>query len=191
MLIVTRSDILALVDVAALIPPVATAMQRVSQGRTDLPLRHAYRLPHGNLFGVMPGSMQDPPVYGAKLLSLFPDNPKYGRSSHAGLMLIFDPETGLARACLDAAELTAMRTAAASGVATQALARDDAATLALIGCGEQAHSHLAAMRAVRDLRRVIVWGRDPAKSAAFAATHGVESAPTIEAAIAPADIVCT
>jgi ornithine cyclodeaminase len=124
-------------------------------------------------------------------LSLFPDNPRHGRSSHAGLYLLFDPETGLASACLDAAVLTALRTAAASAVATASLARADAAVLALIGAGEEAVSHLAAMHAVRKLSRVLVWARDPAKAAAFARTHGVETAPSIAAAMAQADIVCT
>ncbi|MCW3474452.1 ornithine cyclodeaminase family protein [Limobrevibacterium gyesilva] len=191
MRILTRADITALVDVAALIAPVAAAMQRVSEGRAELPLRSVVPVGGGNRLGVMPGALGDPPVYGAKLLSLFPDNPKHGRSSHAGLMLIFDPETGLVRACMDASELTALRTAAASAVATQALARADAATLAIIGCGEQAHSHLAAMRAVRPLRRVVVWGRDPANAEAFARRHGIDTADTLAAAVAQADIVCT
>jgi ornithine cyclodeaminase len=78
-----------------------------------------------------------------------------------------------------------------SAVATAELARADASVLALIGAGEEAVSHLAAMRAVRPIRRVLVWARDPARAAAFAATHGVETAPTIAAALAQADIVCT
>ncbi|MBU6498719.1 MAG: ornithine cyclodeaminase family protein, partial [Rhodospirillales bacterium] len=118
-------------------------------------------------------------------------NPRHGRSSHAGLMVVFDPATGLARGCLDAAELTALRTAAASAVATRVLARADATHLALIGAGEQAHSHLAAMRAVRPLTRVTVWARDPGKARAFAATYGIDTAPDVAAALASADIVCT
>jgi alanine dehydrogenase len=191
MRILSGADISALVDVAALLAPIGAAMQRVSEGRAELPLRSVVNLGGGNRFGIMPGSLADPPSYGAKLLSLFPDNPRHGRSSHAGLYLLFDPATGLPSACLDAAVLTALRTAAASAVATAALARADATVLALIGCGEQAISHLAAMRAVRPLGRVLVWGRDPAKAAAFARTHGVETAPSIADALAQADLVCT
>jgi len=191
MRVLSGTDITALVDVAALLAPIAAAMQRVSERRAELPLRSVVELGGGNRFGIMPGSLADPPSYGAKLLSLFPDNPRHGRSSHAGLYLLFDPTTGLASACLDAAVLTALRTAGASAVATAALARTDASVLALIGCGEEAVSHLAAMHAVRKLSRVLVWGRDPAKAAAFAATHGVETVASISAALAQADIVCT
>ena len=191
MRVLSGSDISALVDIAALLAPIRDAMRQVSAGRAELPLRSVVELGGGNRFGIMPGSLADPPSYGAKLLSLFPDNPRHGRSSHAGLYLLFDPANGLPSACLDAAVLTALRTAAASAVATAALARTDAAVLALIGCGEQAVSHLAAMRSVRKLGRVLVWGRDPARAAAFAATHGVETAPSIAAALAQADIVCT
>ncbi len=191
MRVLSGNDITALVDVAALVPPIAAAMQRVSERRAELPLRSVVDLGGGKRFGIMPGSLADPPTHGAKLLSLFPDNPRHGRSSHAGLYLLFDPITGLASACLDAAVLTALRTAAATAVATAELARADATVLALIGAGEEAVSHLAAMRAVRPLKRVLVWARDPARAAAFAAAHGVETAPTVAAALAQADIVCT
>lgn len=191
MLVLSATDITALVDVAALIPPIAAVMRRVSEGRGQLPLRLAIDLGGGNRFGVMPGSIDDPPGYGAKLISLFPDNPRHGRSSHSGLYLLFDPATGLPSACLDAALLTALRTPAATAVATDALARADASVLALIGCGEQAAYHIPAMRAVRPIRRVLVWGRNADRAAAFAGTHGAEVVSSVAAALAEADIVCT
>jgi len=189
--ILTRGDIASLVDPAALIAPMAATMRRVSEGHTEMPLRSVIPLGDGRHFGIMPGAMRGPDAHGAKLLSLYPDNPRHGRSSHTGLMVVFDAETGRPRACLDAAELTATRTAAATAVATAALARRDAASLAIIGCGEQAHSHIAAVRAVRPIRRVLVWGRDPAKAAAFARENAAEVAATVAAAAAEADIVCT
>ena len=191
MRILSGTDILSVVDVAALIDPIAVAMRRVSEGRADLPLRSVIDLGGGNRFGIMPGSMQDPPGYGAKLISLFPGNPRHGRSSHTGVYVLFDPATGRPTACLDAAVLTALRTPAASAVATQALARPDAATLALIGCGEQAAHHIAAMRAVRPIRRVLVWGRNAERATAFARAHDAEFLPDIAAACAEANIVCT
>jgi ornithine cyclodeaminase len=184
-------DIAAVAGIADLIAPIAEVMASVSAGGATLPLRSIVKLAGGNMFGIMPGAIGAPAVHGAKLLSLYPDNPSQGRSSHAGLMLVFDAVTGLATGCLDAAELTAMRTAAATAVATRALARDDATRLALIGCGEQAHTHLTAMRAVRDISRVCVWGRDGAKAAAFARAHGIDVADDIADAVAGADIVCT
>ena len=189
MLVLSAADISSLVDVAALIAPIDAVMRRVSEGRGQLPLRSAIPVGGNNRFGVMPGAMDD--GYGAKLLSLFPDNPRHGRSSHTGLYLLFDPATGLPVACLDAAILTALRTPAASAVATRALARADASVLALIGCGEQAAHHIPAMRAVRPIRRVLVWGRNGERAAAFARTHDAEVAPSVAAAIAAADIVCT
>ena len=191
MRILNRADIRALTDVAALVPAMHTAMLRVSAGATDMPLRSMIPLPGGRLFGIMTGAMRDPDIHGAKLLSLYPDNPRSGRSSHCGVEVIFDADTGLPAAVVDAAELTAIRTAAATAVATDALARPGPARLALIGCGEQAHSHIAAMRAVRPISSIVVWGRDPAKAAAFAAHNGTEVAPTVAAALAAADIVCT
>ena len=96
---------------------------------------------------------------------------------------------------MDAASLTAIRTAAASGAATRVLARADAENLALLGYGVQAASHLEAMRAVRPIRNVRVWGPSPEKAAAFAERHSdehllVQAAPSAEAAITAADIIC-
>jgi ornithine cyclodeaminase len=191
MRILNRADIHALVDVAGLVPAIREAMRRVSEGKTDMPLRNMIRVGGPNLFGIMTGAMREPDVHGAKLLSLYPNNPSLGRSSHCGVEIIFDAATGLPAACIDAAELTAIRTAAATAVATDALARPGPARLALIGCGEQAHSHIAAMRAVRPISSIVVWGRDRAKAAAFGHENGTEVAPSIEAAVADADIVCT
>lgn len=191
MRVISGRDIAALVDAAALMAPIRDAMRSVSRGGAELPLRSMVKLPGANRMGVMAGWLADPPGHGVKVLSLFPDNPRHGRSSHAGLYLLFDPETGLASACLDAAELTAIRTASATAVATDVLARPDCATLAILGCGEQAHTHLAAMRAIRPIARAVVWGRDPAKAAAFAQAHGIKVAATVAAAVDGADIVVT
>jgi ornithine cyclodeaminase len=112
-------------------------------------------------------------------------------------VLLFEPEHGRPVAMLDAAELTAIRTAAVSGLATRLLARRDAGDLAILGSGEQARSHLAAMLAVRPIRRVRVWSRSAEHAAAFAAREGERHGRAIEAvgsareAVAGADIVCT
>jgi alanine dehydrogenase len=191
MRVISGRDIAALVDAAALMAPIRDAMRSVSAGRAELPLRSMVKLPGANRMGIMGGWLADPEGHGVKVLSLFPDNPRHGRSSHAGLYLLFDPETGLARACLDAAELTAIRTASATAVATDVLARPNCTTLALLGCGEQAHTHLAAMRAIRPIARAVVWGRDPDRARAFAEAHGIETAASVEEAVAEADIVVT
>ena len=87
---------------------------------------------------LMPGALDEPACFGVKLLSLFPGNPAVGLSSHLGLVLLFEPEHGRPVAMMDAAEITAIRTAAVSGVATRLLARQDAGDLAILGSGEQA-----------------------------------------------------
>ncbi len=189
MLVLSGRDIAGLVDIAALIPAMATSLRATAEGRAELPLRSMVRLPGADRMGIMGGWLADPPGHGVKVLSLFPGNPARGLSSHTGLVLLFDSETGLPRAVMDAAEITALRTAAATAVATDCLAPAGARRVALIGCGEQAASHIAAMRAVRPIERFVVWGRDPAKAAAFAALHGVAQAGSVAEAIADADIV--
>jgi ornithine cyclodeaminase/alanine dehydrogenase-like protein (mu-crystallin family) len=173
-------------------------MIAVAERRVVLPLRSVMVMPGGlGMLGNMPGYLADPECFGVKLVSLIPRNkpPKY--SSHLGLVLLFEAEHGCPVALLDAAEITAIRTAAASGLATRLLARQDAGDLALLGAGEQARSHLDAMLAVRSLRRIRVWARDPGKAAAFALAEGarhrvtIETSPSVQEAVAGADIICT
>lgn len=174
----------------ACIPLMREAMIALSQGRTRQLLRGIVDLDHGNAFGVMPGSLDDGP-FGAKLVSVFPGNVAKGGRSHQGLVLLFDPDTGAPTAVIDAGELTAIRTAAASAAATDALARPDARTLAVLGTGEQARRHVEAIRHVRPIDRVTIWGRDPAKATELAETLGAEAAPDVRAAVEAADIICT
>lgn len=173
----------------------ADVQMRLSSGEIELPLRQW--VPHGSDgrgLLVMPGSLGDADVFGAKLLSLFPANPGQGRPAIQGSVLLFEPETGTPAALVDAAKLTALRTAAASGAATRALARAEAATLALLGYGVQAESHLAAMAAVRTLREVRVWGPSLERAQAFAARHDVgipiHALASAEAAVRDADLIC-
>jgi alanine dehydrogenase len=191
MLVLNGDDIRRLVTIADLIDPIAAAMVSVSRREAQLPLRQAIPLGGEDKLGIMPGALGGGGSYGAKLLSLFPRNPDRGLSSHAGLMLVFDRGTGLPKACLDAAVLTALRTAAASAVATRLLARPDARRLAIIGAGEEAEGHVTAMRAVRPIDQVKVWSRNRNKTEAFARKHGIAAAPTLAAALADADIICT
>jgi len=195
--ILSGHDIKSLLPMAACIELMRTTMIAVSEGRARIPLRTVLPVSNGGLLGNMPGYLAEPECFGVKLLSLFPGNPAAGLSSHLGLVLLFEPKHGLPVALLDAAELTAIRTAAVSGLATRLLAREDAGDLAILGSGEQAHSHLAAMLAVRPIRRVRVWSRSPAHAAAFAAEAGarhglsIDTAATAQAAVAGADLVCT
>ena len=178
------------------IPLMRAAMIALSEGRTRQRLRGIIDLPGGRAFGIMPGAMLDDGVFGAKLVSVYPDNFEHGAPSHQGVVVLFDPATGAPAAFLDGTEITAIRTAAASAAATDALARPDARNLAILGYGEQAWRHFEAIRHVREIARVTVWGRSPERAGAFAQrcrSAGVDAAaaPSAEAAVSEADIVCT
>jgi ornithine cyclodeaminase/alanine dehydrogenase-like protein (mu-crystallin family) len=191
-------EVRKLLPMAECIALMRKTMMAVSEGRVVLPLRSILVMPGDRgMMGMMPGYLADPECFGVKLVSLIPRNKPPQYSSHLGLVLLFEAEHGQPVALLDAAEITAIRTAAASGLATQLLARADAGDLALLGAGEQASSHLAAMACARALRRVRVWARDKDKAKAFAETEGarhrisIEVAATVCDAVAGADIICT
>jgi ornithine cyclodeaminase len=184
----SHADIAASATLPELIPVIAAAMRQVSERRVEMPLRFVVPLAPGAGFGVMTGAMPGF-GHGAKLLTLMR---REKGSSHTGALILFDAETGEPAAIMDAGLPTAMRTAAASAVATDALARKDAATLAVLGAGEQAEWHIAAMRAVRPIRQVRIWGRAPDKAAALAARHdNARAVASIDEACAGADIICT
>lgn len=192
------AEVRRLLPMAACIDLMERTMIAVSEGRALVPLRWILALPDKRgMMGIMPGYLSDPECFGIKLLSLMAQNKPPQYSSHLGLVLLFEAEHGQPLALLDGATITAVRTAAASGLATRLLARADAGDLAILGAGEQAESHLEAMLSVRRLRRVRVWARDPLKAAAFAqqqaAQHGIaiETSASVQAAVAGADLVCT
>jgi ornithine cyclodeaminase len=131
------------------------------------------------------------------LISVFPENFARGIQSHQGLVILFDPESGAPVCVVHAGELTAIRTAAASAVATDALARKDACRLTLLGYGEQAATHARSIGKVRDLKSIVVWGRSPERARAFAERTQAElevpisAAGSVKEAVSEADIVCT
>src|SRR5580704_13309086 len=179
------------------IPIVRAAMIAFSQGETQQLLRSVMPLSEGRLFGIMPGAMGAHAAFGAKLISVFQDNFEKGIQSHQGLVILFDPETGAPVCVVHAGEITAIQTAAASAVATDALARQDARRLAILGYGEQAVTHARAIGKVRELESIVVWGRSPDRAHAFAARMHAElgvpvsSAGSVQTAVHHADIICT
>ncbi len=198
MIVLTERDVVDLLPMAEAIEVVANTMIGVSARSAELPLRMIMPVGGGNMLGVMPGAIADPGCFGVKLVSLFPQNPERGLSSHRGAIVLFESETGGAVAMMDASVLTAIRTAAASAVATRALAREDASALTIIGYGEQAEHHLEAMMVVRQISRLWVAGRSADKAAAFAARAAarypqleITSGDDIQAAVGAGDIVCT
>lgn len=176
---------------------VRDAMIAFSAGETKQLLRAIIPLADGHLFGIMPGALGADKAFGAKLLSVFQENAAQGRQSHQGLIVLFEPDAGTPVCVVHAGEVTAIRTAAASAVATDALARKNAKHLAILGTGEQAATHARAISKVRKLESIAVWGRSPQRARAFAEKMRAETnlsitaAATVQQAVAEADIVCT
>jgi len=194
---IDREEVARRLTYAVCIPIVRDAMIALSKGETLQHLRSILPLSAGRLFGIMPGALGPHAPFGAKLISVSHENFAKGIPSHQGLVLLFDPATDAPVCVVDAGEITAIRTAAASAVATGALARKDARRLTLLGYGEQAATHARAIAHVRPLESIVVWGRDADRAEGFAARAKAELgipisvASTVEAAVAAADIVCT
>ena len=131
------------------IPTMRAALTMLAQGEVVMPLRSYLALPGGDaVMGLMPSFVGGLEAVGVKVVAAFPANFGTEFDTHQGVVLFFDTQRGLLRAIVDATSITAIRTAAVSGLATDLLARPDAGDLAIIGAGTQAHTHLQAMRAV-------------------------------------------
>ncbi|WP_129644479.1 ornithine cyclodeaminase family protein [Peristeroidobacter agariperforans] len=197
-LVIGGADVRRLLPMEDCIPIVESAMREVSRGGAQLPLRIGCAPPGTpNILAVMPGYLDEPPTIGAKVIAVYPASAQRGLSSHMGVVVLFDSREGLPLAIIDAASITSLRTAAATAVATKALASEAAADLTIIGTGEQAAAHLDAISLVRKLRSVRVWGRCKEKAYAFADREARPGQPNIEVygavrdALLGADLVCT
>ncbi len=182
-LTLNEAEVRGLLRMEDLIPAVARALADLSAGRVVQPVRAMLSITeHQGFFGVMPAYAG---ALGAKLVTFYPNNE--GIPTHHALIVLFRPETGEPLAIMDGRLITEMRTAAASAVATQLLARHEASVLAILGSGVQARSHLEALRQVRSFREVRVWSPRTAKS--FAKQFGVQPARSAEEAVRDADVV--
>ncbi len=210
-LLLSRRDVEDLLSMAECIPAMEEAFRALATGQGGQPRRFLVWSPdRAGLLGEMPGFLSpeltgpvtvpggEPGmgILGTKLVSVFHGNRDRGLESHLGFVVLFEGELGRPLALLDGAAITAIRTAAVSGLATRLLARPDAGDLAILGTGIQAHTHLEAMRQVRALRRVRVYSRKAESMAAFASAwkaKGVEVEAVAGArdAVAGADLICT
>jgi len=198
MLIVSHSQVRELLPMRDCMEVVGKALSDLARDEGVQPLRSGFLIPdRQGVLAWMPGSLAVGQPFGIKVLSVV-DNPgELGVDSHQGGVMIFDPANGTPLALCEAGAITAVRTAAVSALATDRLARRDAATLAVLGAGTQARSHIEAMLEVRPITRVRVWSRNPAKVREFAEQeserHGVavEAASDVESAVTGADIICT
>ena len=146
---------------------------------------------------MMPSYAEETGLMGIKVISVFHGNSKKGYPSHQGVVILFDAKNGQPLMIFDAREITAIRTAAASALATQILSRDDSELLAIIGSGEQAERHAESILLVRKIKQINIWGRNEKNAASLATKvsdrHGitvrVRNSP--EQAVKDADIICT
>jgi ornithine cyclodeaminase/alanine dehydrogenase-like protein (mu-crystallin family) len=193
MLVLGADNVRALLDPDALIEALAGAMADLSAGAASMPPRVAALVDERDaLLGAMPGYVPSLDVLAAKLVTLFPGNAGTPIPTHQALIAVFDPATGEPVALMDGTEITAARTAAGSALATRLLAREDAATLAILGTGVQARAHAHAIPRVREIAEIRVAGRDEAKARALADELGpiARAVTSFDEAARGADIVC-
>ena len=198
MRIITRSEVERLLPVADCVDIMRQAMLVTSRRDVTLPIRQFMPIPDApGKLAIMPGTLGDPACFGIKLVCKYDRPHGDPLGTHVGMVMLFDSAKGEPLAMIEGSSLTAIRTSAASALATDILARKNATRLAIIGNGEQAMRHVHAMMAVRSIDNITVWGRDAGRSACFA--EAVEAATGIPAqscgssatAVSGADIICT
>jgi ornithine cyclodeaminase len=201
-LLVSHRDVARLLPMPECIDAMADAFRALSTGDACLPLRQVMPLPGSpNLFALMPGQLglgaSDRSAIGAKVITVFPGNDATPLDSHLGVVLLFEAEMGRLVAIIDASSVTAIRTAAVSGLATKLLSNPEAGDLAILGAGVQAMTHLEAMRSVRTIRRVRVWSRTQERRELFARQAQKKFGTLVEVVESPetcvhhADLICT
>jgi ornithine cyclodeaminase len=197
-LIINQSEVRQLLPMNECMEVMADTLKTVAEGNAILPLRHIMWLPEKvGALGTMPAYLGSIGMMGHKVVSVFPGNHGTEFDSHIGAVMLYETKHGQLLAIVDASEITAIRTAAVSGVATQALARKDASDLTIMGSGVQATTHLAAMLVARKIERVRVWSRNHQSAKAFAEResrrHGISIVAVEDAreSVQGADIICT
>jgi ornithine cyclodeaminase/alanine dehydrogenase-like protein (mu-crystallin family) len=195
-LYISKEKISSLLPMTECISLMDTMFRDLAHGETLQPLRSLMRLPnHNGLLGMMPAYAGIPDIIGIKIITVFHGNGAAGYPSHQGVVMLFDGQHGQPLMLFDAQEITAIRTAAASAVATRLLAKEDAAHLAILGTGEQAERHIEAIGLVRNIKRISLWGRNKDHTITLKEKIG-HSCPiiihdTAQSAVREADIICT
>ncbi len=203
-LLLSDTDVHALLPMHACIEVMADAFAALAAGDAEQPLRTVLRLTDSpNAFASMPAVVGRGATasLGAKVITVFPGNDATPYDSHIGVVLLFDAEFGRLLAIADASSITAIRTSAVSGLATRLLARDDATSVAILGAGVLALPHLEAMCAVRPITRATIWSPSATRPGSRASLLGDRARASLgidvtvvsetEAAVRDADIVCT
>lgn len=194
--LLTEAHVASLLPMGDLITAMEGALMRFSAREVLQPVRTVLMVgPQQGYFGLMPAYVPSPAQLGAKIVTVFGDNHTKGLPSHLATILLLDPDTGALIALMDGRFITEARTAAVSAVSARHLARADAATMAIIGTGVQAKSHLEAMVHVRPLKEVRVWSPNPASRSRFVGDMAghvstrLTATDSADAAVRGADIV--
>jgi alanine dehydrogenase len=194
--LLTEADVAGLLLVDELIEAMKTALVQFSTGEVVQPVRSV--LPVGadrSFLGVMPACLSDPAAVGTKLVTVFPNNANRDLPTHLATILLFSPETGALVAMMDGRYITEARTAAVSALSALALARDETETMAIIGSGVQARSHLTTLEAVFEFSEVRVWSPDAVHVGDFidemapVAKTSLVGAASAELAVRDADLI--
>lgn len=195
-LLLNESAVRQSLDMPLLIDAMSGALSEFSAGRVTQPVRSVLEVgADKNYFGVMPASIDGRAAVGTKLVTVYPSNHARGLTSHLATILLLDHATGGLLALLDGRYITEARTAAVSAISVKLLSRANATSLAILGSGVQAHSHLEAIRHVRALSDVRVWSPTAQHREAFArdaaSTHGLNmrACATASDAVRGADII--
>lgn len=199
LLVLNQAEVERLLPMSDCITVMMDALMALAKGHVHLPLRMVVHPPEAaGVLALMPAYVSgEHATYGVKIIGVFNGNSALGKDSHQGAVLLLSGETGEPLALMNASAITAIRTAAVSGVATRVLARAESGDLAIIGSGVQARSHLAAMTCVRSIRRVRVVSRNPAHAQQFVKEmraiypFPIEAVASIEAAVRDADLIVT
>ncbi len=199
-LLLSRQNVESVLTMKDCLAAVELAFAELAHGHANMPQRAVIPIPeHKGLFLGMPAHIGgELDALGLKVVTVYPENPsRHDLPTTLGTLLLCDPATGKVMAVMDAGFLTAMRTGAASGVATRYLAREDARTCTIFGAGVQARKQLEALKLVRQLNRVLVLDVVPKARDEFAAQMstalGIEVTPAEDprSAVEAADIVVT
>ncbi|HYV09407.1 MAG TPA: ornithine cyclodeaminase family protein [Pyrinomonadaceae bacterium] len=198
-LVLDNQQIHELLPMPDCIELMADALAALARGEVYQPLRTIVRPPEARgLLGLMPAYRAgEQGAFGLKAICVFPENPANGKDAHQGAVMLFSRESGELLALMNASEITAIRTAAVSAVATRLLAREDAGQLAIIGAGVQARTHLTALAAVRTIKHARVAARNIEHAQQLVREmqpqigFSIEAVQTNEEAVRGADLIVT
>ena len=193
-----KEEVAALLPMKECIDVMESSFLALANGECLQPLRSIMWLPDKTgLLGMMPGYAAGPGIMGIKLITVFHANKNSGYPSHQGIVALFDAKAGQPLMMFDATEITAIRTAAVSALATRVLSRENSERLAIIGAGEQAHRHVESILLVRKIKEITIWNRSEvnaqtlSKKITAQGSIDAQVTKTAQQAIEGAEIICT